>query len=299
MDCLHCFRSEAVQDDMPLGIAKKIVQEAQSINFRNVSLTGGEPVLYPHLEEFIDYISKSASITYSVMTNGLDIQPLINIIQKYRSRFTLLGISMDDLPDTAVTIRDRSLLPTYDHIFQLCRENEIPFQLKVCVSKRYMHRTDEYIAMAEKNGATGIEFSTIMPSKKALENNLVMSMKDRMALMVRITKLSHKMSYPIYFAQELYMPNPIACGRQRMREFCFDIKGNLVFCTCLSDYFQSAPELVIGNIAKTSLRELIVGYHLQQHKYLERRMAQYDEYDRQNRLFDYHTCIYCYEHFLK
>lgn len=283
---------------MPLGIAKKIVQEAQLMNFRNVSLTGGEPLLYPHLEAFIDYLSKSRSMTYSVMTNGLDIQPLIKIIQRYRSRFTLLGISMDDLPDSDGTIRDRSLLPRYAHVFQLCRENDIPFQLKVCVSKRYMYRADEYIEMAEKNGAAGIEFSTIMPSKKALENDLMMSMEDRMTLMVRITQLSQKKSYPIFFAQELYMPTPIACGRQRMREFCFDINGNLVFCTCLSDYFQSAPELVVGNITETALRELIVGYHLQQHKYLEKRMARYDEYARQNRLFDYHTCVYCYEHFL-
>lgn len=299
LNCLHCFRSDTNQDDMLLSVAKKIVRESHALNFSNVSLTGGEPALYPHLEELITYISKSTSMTYSVMTNGLNINALIEVIKKHRARFTLLGISMDDLPGSDHTIRQRSLLPSYKEIFQACRESDIPFQVKTCVSERYLDRVDEYIMMAEGSGAIGIEFSTIMPSKKAVKNNLTLPMEDRMALMVGITKLSHQTSFPISFAQELYMPTPIACDRQRMRIFSFNIEGDLVFCTCLSDYFQSAPELRIGNIEKTSLRDLIVAYHFEQYQYLKERMSQYGVYESQNRLFDYHTCVYCYEHFLK
>lgn len=298
LNCLHCFRSGINPGDMPLGVAKKIIRESQALNFKNVSLTGGEPALYPHLEELIAYISNTRSMTYSIMTNGLNIKPLIGIIKKNKSRFTLLGFSIDDLPGSENKIRGASLLSAYEATFRACRENDIPFQIKTCVSKGYMSRVDEFIDMAQKNGAQGIEFSTIMPSKKAVKNDLVIPMKERMALMVRITRLSHQTFFPISFAQELYMPNPIACERQRMRVFSFDLDGNLVFCTCLSDYFQSVPDLVIGNIVKTSLRELIVAYHFQQHRYLKRRMAQYPVYESQNRLFDYHTCVYCYEHFL-
>ena len=56
-NCLHCIRDKLEpRESIPLDLVEKILKEAKALKIGSVSLTGGEVVLYPYLEELIRMI---------------------------------------------------------------------------------------------------------------------------------------------------------------------------------------------------------------------------------------------------
>ena len=78
--CTYCFGKVNGQKDPTLDDAKKIVDNialhfAQSnIADGRINFAGGEPTLYEHLDELIDYTS-SLGIQVSIVTNGSLLTP--------------------------------------------------------------------------------------------------------------------------------------------------------------------------------------------------------------------------------
>lgn len=75
LTCTGCYRGldkpDAVRKHQPLPLLKKEVDDmVKQRNVECISIAGGEPLLYPHLEEFIAYIQSKGC--YSVLfTNGV------------------------------------------------------------------------------------------------------------------------------------------------------------------------------------------------------------------------------------
>ncbi|MBN2617548.1 MAG: radical SAM protein [Spirochaetales bacterium] len=59
LDCINCFaRSGAINNEhIELHVAKNIAYEGIELGYREISLTGGETLLWPYLLEFIVYLS--------------------------------------------------------------------------------------------------------------------------------------------------------------------------------------------------------------------------------------------------
>ena len=55
--CIHCSskakREDAIQ--IPLEVAKRVIQEAHELGATSLVLTGGEATLYPELERVVSY----------------------------------------------------------------------------------------------------------------------------------------------------------------------------------------------------------------------------------------------------
>lgn len=71
--CEWCYAKNtgyAPQDNMPLTMAKDIVDICKALNFRHIKLMGGEPTLYPSLFDLIAYANKKL-IRVGFPTNGL------------------------------------------------------------------------------------------------------------------------------------------------------------------------------------------------------------------------------------
>jgi MoaA/NifB/PqqE/SkfB family radical SAM enzyme len=58
--CIHCSTesSPISQETIPISVAKSIVRQAASLGARKIILSGGEPLVYPHLEELLSTISE-------------------------------------------------------------------------------------------------------------------------------------------------------------------------------------------------------------------------------------------------
>ncbi len=95
--CKHCF-ARFNQRELPLDEAKRVIDAIEvyfkGANVKNprINLAGGEPLIYPYIDEIIDYIS-SKGIKVSIITNG---SLLTNeMIEGWAGKIETIGISID------------------------------------------------------------------------------------------------------------------------------------------------------------------------------------------------------------
>lgn len=72
LQCHHCYASASPQSNifLPFSKIQEVINELQTIGLQMVSISGGEPLLYPHLFDLIDYCKK-LNLKVSLNTNGL------------------------------------------------------------------------------------------------------------------------------------------------------------------------------------------------------------------------------------
>ena len=106
--CTYCFGKFNGQKDPTLDDAKKIVDNIALYFAQNniadgrINFAGGEPTLYEHLDELIDYTS-SLGIRVSIVTNGSLLTP--ERIRSWRGKVSCIGISIDSIDcDTNLAI---------------------------------------------------------------------------------------------------------------------------------------------------------------------------------------------------
>lgn len=98
--CTYCFGKFEKQQDPPLNDAKKVVENIGSyfrqsqINDGRINLAGGEPLLYPHLNELIDCI-RSHGVAVSIVTNASLLT--VERVAKWQGKVSCIGISVDSL----------------------------------------------------------------------------------------------------------------------------------------------------------------------------------------------------------
>ncbi len=88
--CVYCYASSGIplHDELSLAEIEDVVDQAVHLGVRKIIvLGGGEPLLYPHLLETIDYI-KSKNLVVDLFTNATMISP------EYAGEFYRRGVGM-------------------------------------------------------------------------------------------------------------------------------------------------------------------------------------------------------------
>ena len=106
--CTYCFGKFDGQKDPTPDDAKKIVDNISlyftqnNITDGRINFAGGEPTLYAHLDELIDYTS-SLGIRVSIVTNGSLLTP--ERIRSWQGKVSCIGTSIDSIDcDTNLVI---------------------------------------------------------------------------------------------------------------------------------------------------------------------------------------------------
>ena len=95
--CRYCF-AKFHQQDLPLEDAKRVVDAvrdyfvANGIEDGRINIAGGEPMLYPHLEEILCYI-KESGMSVSIITNGSRLTAAF--CERMAGVLNMVGISID------------------------------------------------------------------------------------------------------------------------------------------------------------------------------------------------------------
>ncbi|MCL2373273.1 MAG: radical SAM protein [Defluviitaleaceae bacterium] len=76
MYCKGCYSTldGDAPADIPLGLAKAIIDTLASLGLLSISFGGGEPTLHPHLQEIAAY-AREKNVLPNMTTNGLNINP--------------------------------------------------------------------------------------------------------------------------------------------------------------------------------------------------------------------------------
>jgi radical SAM protein with 4Fe4S-binding SPASM domain len=104
--CAHCYREEQRQDEMPFEEAKRrVVDQVLDAAPRmkalpNLALSGGEPLLYPHLFPLLDYLRDEAgrgrNFSVLLLTNGTLLEPeMVARLADYYPLLSGIQVSLD------------------------------------------------------------------------------------------------------------------------------------------------------------------------------------------------------------
>lgn len=83
LKCIYCYACDLF-GEIDFENAKKICERINNSPVLHVTLSGGEPLLYPHLCEIIELIDPEISIT--IDTNGTFVEKAMNIANKFKNR---------------------------------------------------------------------------------------------------------------------------------------------------------------------------------------------------------------------
>ena len=74
--CTYCYVEDrtASPDEMSRGEIKDVLLQAKSLGARKIILLGGEPSIYPHLTEMLDFLAHQ-SFAVEMFTNGSGVTP--------------------------------------------------------------------------------------------------------------------------------------------------------------------------------------------------------------------------------
>ena len=102
--CKHCYNASGLQGkELPLSLLRQVIQQAKEHGLNFVSLSGGEPLLYQHIWELMDYL-KEMGIFFLLITNGTCLNSeVIHNLKQYNCNIQLSLDGPD--PETHNAIR--------------------------------------------------------------------------------------------------------------------------------------------------------------------------------------------------
>lgn len=95
--CIYCFNEGEANKEVrvqSIDKLKKIIHVAKEFGINSIKLTGGEPLLYPHVEELLEYMQKENIGYYDFTTNiSLLTEDRINMLNKYNVSSLTLSLN--------------------------------------------------------------------------------------------------------------------------------------------------------------------------------------------------------------
>lgn len=95
--CSYCYQNcGSNPSDLPLDIAKLVIDQAKSLGGARIALSGGDPLLYPYFKEIVKYVYDKEMVLTAVFTNGDHNLELLNHIPKYTNIIASYNPSLND-----------------------------------------------------------------------------------------------------------------------------------------------------------------------------------------------------------
>lgn len=95
--CIYCFNEGEANKEVrvqSIDKLKKIIHVAKEFGINSIKLTGGEPLLYPHVEELLEFMQKENIGYYDFTTNiSLLTEDRINMLNKYKVSSLTLSLN--------------------------------------------------------------------------------------------------------------------------------------------------------------------------------------------------------------
>lgn len=162
--------------------AEEIHQYILSTGVRNVTLTGGEPLIQEGIQNLLVYLTGDTALSVEVETNGsVSLEPYTTLVMN-RPSFT-----MDwKLPDSGMESH-----MVEENLLQLKKKDTVKF---VVASARDLNRAEELIRKYDLCNRTMVYFSSVFEEIQPAD--IVSFMKDKQLNDARLQLQMHKFIWP-------------------------------------------------------------------------------------------------------
>jgi MoaA/NifB/PqqE/SkfB family radical SAM enzyme len=210
-----------------------------------VSLTGGEALAHPKLDELVNIV-KSKGVKVCVSTNGVFIERKFEVLKNFDS----INVSLDGF-DYESFKRYRAGTPEeFDkilHGLELLRKNNIPFGTSFVLSEENVHEVNFMLEIGHKTGASRVTFHNINAHGCEDFTSLKVGSEKVQRMLDEVTSrndYSFDIELPIVFDLESKDFASQKCTQQ-WSMVCFNDKGHLSYC-CYMDHDPSIGNMFQG-----------------------------------------------------
>ena len=172
MKCKHCMNWSVENSNKGFEKEKilKLIKELYENNTEEIYISGGEPLLYPYIDDVILY-ANSLGIKVTLATNALEISNHLEIIKK---GVQLVSISLDGIGKTHDNFR--GVTGSFDNcvkVFKLLKENNVKTRISAMVWRENVEELEKIIFLAKSYGVSKVNLAFLIPEGRAKNDNTI------------------------------------------------------------------------------------------------------------------------------
>ncbi len=202
LGCLHCSTAAGPnrKDHIPIGTLIRLLNEASEMGVESVSFSGGEPLVYPDLDNLISY-SRGLGLYLSLYTTGiinnnlhsLSFKRVKSLIEGGVYRFVFSVYSTNESLHSSITGFD-SLPITVDAIKSTVMAKSECVEIHFVALKRNYRQLENVVSLASSLGVTQVSILRFVPHGRgaALARSEKLSRDELRELAVTINMIRHK-----------------------------------------------------------------------------------------------------------
>lgn len=178
MKCKHCM-NRSIQNSNN-GFEKeqilKLIDELHENKTEEIYISGGEPLLYPYIDEVILY-AYSLDIKVTLATNALEISNHLDVIKK---GVQLVSISLDGIGETHDKFR--GVIGAFENcvkMFKLLKENNVKTRISAMIWKENYEELEDMILLAKECGVSKVNLAFLIPEGRAKNDDTIKLSMDK------------------------------------------------------------------------------------------------------------------------
>lgn len=170
--CKHCWIAPKFDKEgskyptIAVKLFKEVIEEAKPLGLQTVKLTGGEPLLHPHIREILDIVNQ-AELSLILETNGLLCNTKIaEKIAELPKPF--VSVSLDGTT-AEVHEKIRGVSGAFDRTVTGIKNlvnNGINTQIIFSIMADNIHQYEAIIQLAESLGVNSLKYNIIQPTER-------------------------------------------------------------------------------------------------------------------------------------
>jgi len=269
--CRHCWIAPKYQTEenpypaLDLDLFKSIIEQAKPLGLTGVKLTGGEPLLYPEIEEILEYI-RTEDLRLMVETNGVLCS--VDLARKMAAcKNPFVSVSVDGAdPETHEWVRgvEGCFAAALKGIGNLVEVGIRP-QLIMSVLGNNKDQMEQIVRLAEDLDAGSVKFNIVQPTargEKLYKSGVALSI-DQLVELGRWVEntLSQSTALPISYDHppafrplgNMFGSNGDGCAICGILGIV-GVLANGSYALC--GMGEKVPELVFGQAATDDLRKI-------------------------------------------
>ena len=185
--CLHCYSSSGptVRQELPVDLLRTCLDDAFGAGYRQLAVSGGEPLLYADLPALLTHARQLGMVT-TVTTNGMlatprrwgPIAPFVDFV----------AVSVDGRPDEHDAIRGQrgAFDKTVSHL-AVIRASGVPFGIIFTLTQHNVDSLEFVVRLAAREGARAVQVHPLTLDGRAIAA-LPQSRPDALELIVALVE---------------------------------------------------------------------------------------------------------------
>ncbi len=271
LKCTHCWQSAPLSEsgehsDLKFYDCKKFLDDAIDLGLRNITLSGGEPLLNPEFHKFAEYFYEN-NIHMSMETNGMFIATNEKILETITKCKIFCAVSLDGVnPETHN--KQRGNPQSYEQTVQsisLLDQAKVRYQIIMAVSKFNYHELVPLMDWIKENCryCESLKINTINNLGRAEqmnERNLLFDPEELVKVSEEVAALVGKYPFkialhidPVFISFKNLMLN-YSCGGNcgYVSSLSILANGNISICSL----GKQVDKYIFGNVSMLNVKDL-------------------------------------------